>query len=76
MTYFEMQTTGAGDKAHPDLPRDHGGTGENGGQREENEFDRGAGRTVTPTPPQGREATPRSTDNAGEDSARGLVGGE
>jgi hypothetical protein len=75
MAHFEMQTTGAGDRVHPDLTRDSGRTGETGGQRAENEFDRGSGRTVAPTPPQGRKAQMPNEDPR-EDSARGLIGGE
>jgi hypothetical protein len=77
---MHIQRTGAGDKPHPDLPRDGGGSGESGGQREENDFDRGASRKAIPLPPEGLEDGDRIPRIQGkgprEDSARGLLGGQ
>jgi hypothetical protein len=78
---MSTQTTGAGDRPYPDLAGDGGGSGESGGQRAENDFDRAASRPrVGPTPRQGVDPddgtspVPRTAPD--EDSARGLVGGE
>jgi hypothetical protein len=54
---MNTQTTGAGDKTHPDLPAHEGGIGENGSQREENDFDRGSNRD--------RHADKRQPEEAG-----------